>query len=263
MPAALLVGCGGGDAQPGAGGSTAGSGASGGFVSSGGGGGVQSRPPLYASFVVETQVGEAPARIRFQNDSAAVLSLWVSDAFFEAVPASSASEPQLAASDDLENDSQVGIHEGDQCFTYRFKSLLGAEVLTPGHRYVLSATAHPVEGMDGLVTDEGQDPVAFIGLRARLVDPGPIGVTPTRLRVGPLGADEPHVFQTYDAAPTSYVLAGQGSALISTLEFSSSSGAKYAASSSLTLTGADGYTVWVDAQPVPGAAEVIELGALD
>lgn len=222
-------------------------------------GGGAAPPMLFASFVAETEPGEAPAQVRFANDSSLSLSLWVEQAFFYATEPFTTTEPQLASCAAVRDHAQLGLHQGDFCFTLRFQEVTGPDVLTPGHSYVFAATADLVEGYYGYVSDEG--PADFVGLRARMFDPAGVGISPARLRVQLPTEDAELAFQSYETRPTAYQAVDTAAKEIGALTFTSTSGQAYAsgADEPLTLVGAPGFTVWIDLAPSEDAIAVVPL----
>ncbi len=212
---------------------------------------------LYASIVAETEPGDAPAEVVFVNESSQVLSLWVEQAWFDGIEAFATSGPQLAASKTLRHHSQVGFHQGDFCFTLRFKEITGPDVLVPGHAYAFAATADPVDGYFGFVTDQG--PKSFTGLRARMFDPAGLGASPAQLRID-LSSGGELSFQSYETTPTAYQAA---SAEVVALTFTSTTGQVFSSdiADPIATPEAPGFTVWVDDAPIDGAIQVVTLAS--
>lgn len=218
-------------------------------------------PVLYASFVAETTAGEGPALVTFQNDTKNVMSFWLGQAEFIAVPSGWQVGPELSASAAVETDTSTGKHmPNGACVKFPMAKFVGPPVLDPGQGYFMVLALDLELGFVGTLTEAAAPP--FVGLRAKVFDPSSDSFNPSRLRVelvgsGPARSTPSPLFTTYDENRTSYKYVGEGP-LAAELTFSSGSGQRYAGDP-VEVSGAPGYTVVVDDESVADAAAVVTL----
>jgi len=232
------------------------SGGSGGSASGGEGG-----APIdvfYASAFAETTVGESPALVRFQNDTKFTMTLWLEQAAFEAVPAGSLSHSLLASSAAVEFDAKTGKHIEDACVQFPLSAFSGPNQLSPGGHYTMSVALDENIGFVGVLSETSGEP--FVGLRAIILDPSTNAFNPSALSLGSARGQVAVKWRVSDHERTAYAYAGKGTAS-GLLRFVSGDERKYVASEPLELTGAPGYTLVVDAQPMDDAVVVIALHA--
>jgi hypothetical protein len=218
---------------------------------------------LYASFIEETDAGEAPALVAFQNDTKFIMSLWLGQAEFIAIPSGLSVGPELAASAAVETDTTTGQHKNGACVKFPINKFDGPSVLDPGQSYSMHIALDPVLGFVGSLTEE--QPRPFVGVRAKVLDPTSDAFHPSRLHLAllgnhPDGRGGSPSFTTYDENRTNYVNAGT-TAFTAMLTFSAGSGKRYAAAGAVEIPVAPGYTVEVDVEPRAGAAAVVALEA--
>lgn len=258
----LFVGACGSESPEPAGGPRLVSAASGGGVGDAGGAGgaggasVASKT-MQASFVAETEAGAGPALLTFVNDTNALMSLWLGQAIFIAIPQGQTVGPALTVSAAVEDDTTAGEHIEGQCVQFRLKKYVGPAGLTPGKHYSMSVTYDAVNGFVGTITEIAPQP--FVAVRAEIhvpitstFDPPPV------LTLDLSGQRGPTEFSVYNANPTNYVFAGLGQ-LSAKLAFADRHGTRFEAAGRVVLGGAPGYTVVVADQAIEGAEAVVPL----
>lgn len=216
---------------------------------------------LYASFIEETDAGEAPALLAFQNDTKFIMSLWLGQAEFIAIPSGLSVGPELAASAAVETDTTTGQHKNGACVKFPIHKFDGPSVLEPGQSYSMHIALDPELGFVGALTEASPQP--FVSVRAKVFDPTSDSFHPSKLHLdllgeNPEGRGGSPSFTTYDENRTNYVNAGT-SAFAAQLRFSAGNGKRYAAADSVEIPIAPGYTVEVGVEPRAGAVAVVTL----
>lgn len=260
-----VAGCGGGSPKPeeplAAGGSgSLGSGGLAGSVAPPSGGSSGRPPPsvYYASFVAETQPGEGPALVFFKNDTKFIMSLWLAQSAFIAVPSGSTAGPKLAASAAIVADTTTGQHKENACVVFPIAKIDGPKELEPGLSYSMSIALDAALGFVGTLSEAPAVP--FVAVRAEVLDRTSNAFKPSRLAFTPQGLRDTQAlrFITYDKSPTPYKYAGPGK-FSASISFVAGNGDSFAGSEPVTLTGRAGFTVVVDDVPVDRAAAVVPL----
>lgn len=227
-------------------------------TSSGGTGGRPTPSVMYASFKVETEAGEGPALLSFQNDTKFSMSFWLSQAVFLAVPEGSTVGPQLAVSAAVEVETTTGQHKDNACVRSPIAKVLGPAELEPGLAYTMSVALDEAIGFVGTLTEAPTLP--FVAVRAQVFDRTSDGFVPSRVELDTEGLRETRSLRltTYDEGRTMYQLAG-AEALITTIRFTAGNGERFVGTEPITLGGSAGYTVTVADEPVDRAGAVVAL----
>jgi len=255
----LFVGaCGSESPEPAGGPHVVSAGSGGGVGDAGGAGGSSvASKTMQASFVAETEAGAGPAMLTFVNDTNVLMSLWLGQAIFIAIPQGQTVGPALTVSAAVEDDTTAGEHVEGQCVQFRLKKYVGPAGLTPGKHYSMSVTYDAVNGFVGTITEIAPQP--FVAVRAEIhvpitstFDPPPV------LTLNLSGQRGPTEFSVYNANPTNYVLAGLEQ-FSTKLTFVDRFGTRFKSANRIKLGGAPGYTVVVADQAVEGAEAVVPL----
>lgn len=226
----------------------------------GGSGGRPDAAVLYASIVAEGKPGEGPALVSFQNDTKFVMSLWLAEAVFIAVPSGATLGPELAASAAVEAETTTGQHKDNACVQFSISKVIGPSMLEPGRSYSMSVVLDEAIGFVGTLSEGPMVP--FVAVRAQVFDRTSDAFRPSRLVLDVRGARETRSvrFATYDEGHTLYQHAGSGE-LSAAISFVAASGKRYVGTEPVTVGGTPGFTVVVDEAPVDRAAAVVPLNA--
>lgn len=255
-------GCGSGPdaAEPGGGARvvSAGSGGSAADAAAGGtgGAGAVASKTMHASFVAESKAGAGPALVSFVNDTNVLMSLWLGQATFIAVPQGETVGPALAASAAVEDDTTAGEHVEGQCVQFRLKKYVGPAGLTPGKHYSMNVTYDAVNGFVGTLTEVATYP--FVAVRAEIHVPITSTFEPAVLTLELSGQRGLTTFSVYNENPTQYFLAGPG-AFSTPLAFVDRHGKRFTSTAPVSVSGAPGFTVVVSEDAVSGATVVVPL----
>jgi hypothetical protein len=216
---------------------------------------------VVASVQQETEVGEAPALIRFANDSDVYLTLYVRDETFSKIDPLTVTEVRAIASKDAADDTTVAYHTSDDtCVKVPFASLAGVTAFEPGHAYTVHVTI--ADGYHGEITED-ELPASFSAIRPVLLDPFPAKTAGASSRVvlqlTETGAPRPVELSFEGIAseyPRAYWLLGEQAQLTS-VRFFDRSGGEHHATADVALQGA--YTITLSGSPVEGAKATIDL----
>ncbi len=213
-------------------------------------------PSLVASFVAETEAGEAPALLHLVNASDALyVTFQIGRANFNAIPPGQTAAPQLSFSADVRADLKLGYHDpslgGGGCIFFKPKLMNGPNAWVPGRRYQVEATG--TEPSDVVLDITEHEGAPFMGVRAWNKAAVP-GTTAVWLEVA--GGSPPlELVTVIPEVPSSYVLLAEGSepAVEVTRVRFAMNGQDLAADLTVELTGAAGFTAVIDSKAVDGA----------
>jgi hypothetical protein len=211
---------------------------------------------LFASLREETAVGEAPALVRFANDSDLHLTLWIGDQEYFKVAPHTATEGRAVASSDVLGDALVGYHNiDDTCIKVPFDALGGVTALEPGRAYSVHVEVN--ESYQAYVTEDAM-PAPFTAIRPLLQDPFTAAEPGAMSKLTVTLAGEPAY--TFEGIASEFARAYwlmPDPAEITSLEFVDRSGGEHSAAPRLSVSGA--YTLLIDDAPADDAAHVVDF----
>jgi hypothetical protein len=245
--------------------SGSGSGSATGATGSGpGGGGPPAPAPLVASFVAETEPGEAPAMVRLLNETKEILTIQIGLALMQMIKQGTTSSPTGVVTADLPADLSLSIHTTDGCVKKPIDDVQGPSVLEAGRGYLLHVTKPEGANFHAVVTEDAEAPAAYVGLRPRVFDPssGPPG-TWTDLAISFVGAPDRRPVLWYSSVE--YGTTGEYDYIrdpeptINGVRLYDKAGVTHRSDDTIALEGAAGFTVVVDTKPHEDAVHVVEL----
>jgi hypothetical protein len=229
--------------------------------------------PVMASFLQESGAGNAPALVRFSNDTKEILSLSLGDQAYTLVPQYTVTGGKPAASVDLLADAIVAYHSKDTCIRVYFDEIVGANVLEPGHAYTFHVTLD--DGWAASIEEDAM-PAPFTALRPLILDPAIAKGKPTVSRLSVDVGDPPaHDVGAIQAPgdrleyvglsskyPGPFWLVSGESLEVFGITFTDRNGTEYGTTEPIVLRGSGGFTLHVDDEVPEGALESVELAPL-
>jgi hypothetical protein len=225
------------------------------------GGAPAAEPALFVSFVAEEGPGAGPAMLRMYNETEGqILSLTLptGEAFaFYLIEAQSVSEYALIASDDLVEDTILSLHTLDTCVRRPLEAVYGPTSLEPGRAYGMHISLE--DGYVATIEEEAM-PGPYVGLRALIDDPA---------KANKVGAESTLYLSTdagdlafedvYGELPAPFSRHDISGLALDGLRFVDLAGVEHMAEGPINLSGAFGYTIYVDELPVDGAKHTVAL----
>jgi hypothetical protein len=216
--------------------------------------------PLQAAVVAETDAGSAPALVRVAHATTRFVTLGLSGAYFDKVPAGVEVERQLSVSDDVEAQVKVGYCETPDamapCVFVKLDPVTGPSELVPTSVYTLWVDELPDAKWSLDVQTAPAEP--FLALRIDVAGSGPRSAEVTLAPV----AGEPPVTVPFvlpnHGGPTAYAMLPLGASL-DAFSYVDPYGVVHQGSLELTLDGAYAYTIAVDVTVPSGALASVEL----